>query len=230
MGLAGAGADAAGAVEINFFYTLRKKGTNERATPLSSSPALRYGATCGARIWRGLARTRFAQTIASPDPPNPALLGASRGARETKHPLGLLLRSAQLAQRVALAPARRGRAQQWPEWMSGCLEVRLPTPFWLRLRRGGCGVSMGVEAPMLRALTRRGCLSGARSAKRVPRRTPQPTRRRFAPQGSQTVGRLFFAYFLLAKQKKVSRPPGRDPASALTQRTHLAIKTIASTA
>ena len=27
------------------------------------------------------------------------------------------------------------------------------------------------------------------------------------------VARLFFAYFLLAKQKKVSRPPGRDPAS-----------------
>ena len=26
------------------------------------------------------------------------------------------------------------------------------------------------------------------------------------------VARLFFAYFLLAKQKKVSRPPGRDPA------------------
>ena len=75
-----------------------------------------------------LAPFHFAQTIASPDPPNPALLGASRGARGTKHPHGPLLRSAQLAQRVALAPARRGRAQQWPEWM---LAVRLfgcPTP------------------------------------------------------------------------------------------------------
>ena len=30
-------------------------------------------------------------------------------------------------------------------------------------------------------------------------------------KGSQTWGRLFFAYFLLAKQKKVSRPPGRTP-------------------
>ncbi len=33
MGVAGAGADAAGAVEIDFFYTLRKKVTKERATP-----------------------------------------------------------------------------------------------------------------------------------------------------------------------------------------------------
>ena len=32
------------------------------------------------------------------------------------------------------------------------------------------------------------------------------------PKGTD-VARLFFAYFLLAKQKKVSRPPGRDPAS-----------------
>ena len=69
----------------------------------------------------------------------------------------------------------------------GCLDVRLSTPCWLRLRRGGCGVSMGVEAPMPRELTRRGCPSGARSAKRVPRRTPQPTRRRFAPSHREGV-------------------------------------------
>ena len=31
------------------------------------------------------------------------------------------------------------------------------------------------------------------------------------PKGTD-VARLFFAYFFLAKQKKVSRPPGRDPA------------------
>jgi len=33
----------------------------------------------------------------------------------------------------------------------------LSTPFWLRLRRGVCGVGMRVEARMLRTLTRRGC-------------------------------------------------------------------------
>ena len=117
-----------------------------------------------------LAPFHFAQTHASPDPPNPALLGASRGARGAEHPHGPLLRSAQLAQRVALAPARRGRAQQRPEWMLavrlfGCSAVRLSHPCWLRLRRGGCGVSMRVGARMPRNLTRRGCSRGARQRK-----------------------------------------------------------------
>ncbi|MDR6766388.1 hypothetical protein J2W88_001653 [Acidovorax delafieldii] len=153
----------------------------------------------------------FAQTIASPDPPNPALLGASRGARGTKYPHGPLLRSAQLAQRMALAPARRGRAQQWPEWM---LAVRLSHPCWLRLQRGGCGVSVGVEAPMLRALTRRGCPSGARSAKRVPRRTPQPPRRRFAPslrEGVADWGSPFFWVLFFGEAKKSTSPAGATP-------------------
>ena len=77
------------------------------------------------------------------------------------------------------------------------LDVWLPTPFWLRLRRGGCGVGMGVEAPMLRHLTRRGCPSGARSAQRVPRRTPQPPRRRFAPTLSVGVADSRVAFLLL---------------------------------
>ncbi len=35
--------------------------------------------------------------------------------------------------------------------------------------------------------------------------------------GPTNPARLFFAYFHLAKQKKVSRPPGRDPASLLEE-------------
>ncbi len=42
------------------------------------------------------------------------------------------------------------------------------------------------------------------------RRLPAAKRR-----DADSRGRLFFAYFLLAKQKKVSRPPGRDPAPKL---------------
>ena len=49
-------------------------------------------------------------------------------------------------------------------WLFGCSAVRLSHPCWLRLRRGGCGVSMGVAAPMPRELNRRSCLNGARSA------------------------------------------------------------------
>jgi len=50
-------------------------------------------------------------------------------------------------------------------------------------------------------------------AKREHRRLP-----RSAAEGSQIVGRLFFGYFLLAKQKKVTRPPGRVPAYSLSKR------------
>ncbi len=60
----------------------RKKVTKERATPLSVSPSLRYGATCGARFRRGprkLASLRFAQTARGPDPPEAVLLGTDRG-------------------------------------------------------------------------------------------------------------------------------------------------------
>jgi len=32
------------------------------------------------------------------------------------------------------------------------------------------------------------------------------------PAGARSLARLFFGYFLLAKQKKVTRPPGRTPA------------------
>ncbi len=90
-------------------------------------------------------------------------------------------------------------------------------PFWLRLRRGVCGVGMRVEARMLRTLTRRGCPNEAAQQRSefhgAPRKRPDAGLPRSAAQGSQTVGRLSFGYFSLAKQRKVPRPPGRDPAS-----------------
>ena len=46
-------------------------------------------------------------------------------------------------------------------------------------------------------------------------RAPQVARSEV--EGHAQWGRLFFAYFLLAKQKKVSRPPGRIPGSGLQQ-------------
>jgi hypothetical protein len=47
-------------------------------------------------------------------------------------------------------------------------------------------------------------------------RAPQVARSE--AQGPGPSGRLLFAYFLLAKQEKVSRPPGRDPACWQTSR------------
>ena len=94
----------------------------------------------------------------------------------------------------------------------GCLDVRLSHPCWLRLRRGRCGVSMGVGAPMPRALTRRGCLNEAATQRSefhgAPRSRPAAGLPLRNAKGSQTGGRLFFGDFLLAKQKKVTRTPG----------------------
>ena len=79
-------------------FLLRRLGpvTKEKATPLSVSPSLRYGATCGAPFRRGprkLASLRCAQTARGPDPPEAVLLGTARGDW-AQHPFGPSLRSA----------------------------------------------------------------------------------------------------------------------------------------
>ena len=60
----------------HFLLLRQEKVSKEKATLVPASPSLRYGATCGAQSSRGPASTRFAQTIAGPDPSGPALLGA----------------------------------------------------------------------------------------------------------------------------------------------------------
>ena len=82
---------------------------------------------------------------------------------------------------------------------------------------------------LLRDLTRCGCLSGARSAKRVPQRTPQPPRRRLPrseAKGSRTSGSPFLGLpsFGEAKEGRSAagprpglekQPPGRDQNRSL---------------
>ena len=122
MPLRGAGAGECARRRSNFLSLRRKKVTKERATPLSASPALRYGATCGARVQRGLARTRFAQTIASPDPLAAALLGAYRGDGQPNSHSGHCFARPFVVGASALRRAQRmlGRAQRRPEWLLGC--------------------------------------------------------------------------------------------------------------
>jgi len=64
------------------------------------------------------------------------------------------------------------------------------------------------------------CLSEASSSQ-----TPQAASSARHRAAARTSARLFFGYFHLAKQKKVTRPPGRDPASgskpnSLRQQNH----------
>src|SRR5438105_3295309 len=59
----------------------------------------------------------------------------------------------------------------------------------------------------------RACLSEA--SLRGPREKRAPQVARSEAQGRGQWGRLFFGYFLLAKQKKVTRLPGRHPGPGL---------------
>jgi hypothetical protein len=56
------------------------------------------------------------------------------------------------------------------------------------------------------------------------RTTPPPASSARNPAGARSLARLSFAYFSLAKQRKVSRPPGRDPACHVVQDPHLKAK------
>ena len=173
-----------------------KKGRPHCLRPLRCAPGqpavLGFGG-----VSLELAPFHFAHTHASPDPPNPALLGASRGAKGAEHPIGPSLRSAHSRGRKRHALRGPSRAKRWPEWLFGCLDVRLSTPCWLRLRRGGCGVSVGVEAPMLRALTRRGCPSGARQRKASSTAHHATDTPRVCPVAKRRGRRLGVAFLLL---------------------------------
>jgi hypothetical protein len=120
-----------------------------------------------------------------PDPPEAALLGTHRGDPKTKEERAMA-RPCGFVLAVDTQPAERSEGPS--------------TPF--------CGCR-GAE---LFADQGRGCLSEA--SFRGPREKRAPQVARSAAKGRPQQGRLFFAYFLLAKQKKVSRPPGRVPANS----------------
>ena len=82
---------------------------------------------------------------------------------------------------------------------------------------GGHGLR---SKPMLRALTRCGCLSGARkreASSAAPPRARASQVARSEAKGHGQWGRLFFGYFLLARQKKVTAPPGAHPGQQRLQ-------------
>ena len=101
----------------------------------------------------------------------------------------------------------------------GCLDVRLSTPCWLRLRRGGCGVSMGACAPMPRHLTRRGCPGGARQRKASSTAHPATAPTQVYPVAKRRGRRLGVALSLVTffrrSERKLLRRRAHIPAPAL---------------
>ncbi len=129
-----------------------------------------------------------------------------------KQPHGPLLRSAQLAQRGALAPARLGRAQRRPEGLLA------PQPLCMRRGAQWAGWPVCRRTHRLRGLARRSCLNGAPKARSefcdAPRpRAPQVARSE--AKGRRQWGRLFFGDFLFGDAKESYSHAGRLPASAL---------------
>ena len=110
----------------------QKKVTKEKATPLSATRSEAAGNLRCSRF-AGSRRTRFAQTAASPDPRNAALLSAARGggsghrcARPRK-PFGPSLRSARWKKTRGLCiptPHTRTRHGALTLIPSGCAEER----------------------------------------------------------------------------------------------------------
>ncbi len=216
----------------NFLLARQKKVTKENATPLSASPALRYGATCGARAWGALRNSlracgaplrqpqRVSPRSVCPSAhaaPRPALLGAYRGDGERTSirafaslgPTSRVQAPRAAKRRWRFARPMPGRAQRRPVWLFGC---SVPHPLLAAPAPGRLRGGTRVGARVLRNLTRRGCPSGAAQQQSefrgAPRNRPGAGLPRSEAKGSQTEGRLFFGDFLLASQKKVTRTPG----------------------
>ena len=208
----GGGRESPG-VRVTFFCFAKRKSPKKRR-PYSLRPFASLRATCGARVQRGLARTRF--TALRSDNREPLSAGRCAPRRILKgwgreHPHGPSLRSACLRSAWRLRPRVRGRATRWPVWMFG-YPPPVAAPASGRLRGG-----MRVGARMPRALARRSCLNVAAKQRSefcgAPRNRPDAGLPLRNAKGSQTWGRLLFGDFLLANQEKVTAPPGAHPGS-----------------
>ena len=169
-----------------FFSCVAKKRRQKKATPLSAS--LRF-ASGNLRCSRPAGSRSNSLRCASLRQSR-ALIRWPR--RSSAHTEGMGEPNSQTASRAiaslgpllwAQAPRTRRSAcrVERSDDPKGCLDVLGCPPPVAAPAAGRLWGGTRVAARVLRALTRRGCPSGARSAKRVPRRTPQPPRRRFAP-------------------------------------------------
>jgi hypothetical protein len=118
----------------------------QKRRPHCLRPCASLRATCGARVQRGLAQTRCAQTVASPDPLAAALLGAYRGDGAAEQPTSLRAIAA-LGPTSRVQAPRAGRSADRVERSDDPCGCSATHPLWLRLRRGGCGVAWAPVRP-----------------------------------------------------------------------------------
>ena len=208
-----------------------KGGFNSQFCFVAPAGLLRLGAWCGfaqtvsgggAHPMRALGAGSAAGVggVTSPEiPPIPQPLTPSGGKGSLNSQFGgfasagLLRRGAWcgFAQTVSGGGAHPMRALA--AWGTAVFDAAFPRVRCLRKHastRGG----VGVRCHSGRAEQRSGgrIRAGACLSEASLRTTPPPASSARNPAGARSVARLSFAYFTLAKQRKVSRLPGRDPA------------------
>ena len=219
----------------SLFFASPKKSKQKKGDPQSATPALRYGANlrrggCGVRRRTHCALSALrsdnrgesdheARALRRPCHPATAPPQAQpAGGWNSQTATRAIAALGPPAQRVALAPASWGRAQR-SEAMAR-VDVRSPGSLLYapgaRRARGG----MRVGARMLRELTHRSCLSGARqraASSAVHPATEHPRLPRSAAKGSQTAGSPFLWSLSFGDPKERDSPAGatsRPPPSA----------------
>ena len=229
MPLRGAGAGECARRRSNFLLLRQKKVTKEKATPLSASPALRYGATCGAR-GQGALRNSLRACGAPLKQPQRVSSRSACVLRHTRHPArcaprriqrgwGTDIHTGHRFARPRFTGASASRCADWVERSEdpcGCSAVLGCPPPVAAPAAGRLWGGMGARAPMLRDLTRRGCPSGAAQQQSefhgAPRNRTAAGLPRSAAKGSQTGGRLLLPSFL-GDARKEGAPPGAHPGT-----------------
>ncbi len=192
----------------SLFFASPKKSKQKKGDPQSGSPSGQPAVLKATGVWLNSLRS----DNASPDPLPSALLGPARtgGGRspdfqrqyqyqiakrrrdqDSKHPESKPHKYAPWRVLVGLGDSAVGSDIRFP----GCSDFRTP-------RRNEEASSASADGSGL-ALSERSEFS------QTPAGLSNAAYRR---SRATNPARLLFAYFLLAKQEKVSRPPGRDPA------------------
>jgi hypothetical protein len=183
----------------DFLLLRQKKVSKEKATLLSATLRFATGnLRCSAPV--GVRRTRFAQTAAALIPPAPSTAGAYRRAfGRAIAALGLAIPTADTNHPAPRHANHRGRCASAVAWWPSEAKARVVPKAPLAAPRSGAFRGSGPQ------LFERSEFCG-------PRETRAPQGARSEAKGRRQWGRLSFAYVSLAKQRKVGRPPGRDPA------------------
>jgi len=195
-----------------------KESKQRKGDPTVRVPPLRYGQPAVLDVGGGPQNSLHFVTLKQLRPLSLLRLRSSAQPEGSWGPNRPSLRSA--LEQHGLAFASLGHAS------NPCGFTKLDDPFQAQQARSACcalGAEQrdgpGISPPLW---LRRGAQRFADQGSQLSERsefceTPRNASTAGCPfakrRGRRQWGRLFFAYFLLAKQKKVGRPPGRVPAS-----------------